>query len=109
MPKQRRFKTDYPGVYFIEGTDIGTGKPERIYYITYRKNGKLIEEKAGRHGQDSMSPARASLKRAERIDGKALSNKERRQAQEAAKKAAHERWTFDRLALEYFKSRHQGK
>jgi len=37
MPTQKRFKTNYPGVYYIKGIAIGTGKPERIYYIRYRK------------------------------------------------------------------------
>jgi hypothetical protein len=41
MPKQQRFKTKYPGVYFIEGTSAD-GRAERIYYIVYRKQGKLI-------------------------------------------------------------------
>ena len=46
MPIMKRVKTDYVGVYYIMGTAIGTGKPEKIYYITYRREGKLIEEKA---------------------------------------------------------------
>ncbi|MBW1679768.1 MAG: site-specific integrase, partial [Deltaproteobacteria bacterium] len=49
MPSEKRIKTDYPGVYYIVGTSVATGgKDERIYYIRYRKDGKLIEEKVGR-------------------------------------------------------------
>jgi len=48
MPKQERHKTDYPGVYFIRGVSVATGKPEKIYYISYWKDGRKIEEKAGR-------------------------------------------------------------
>ena len=46
MPK--RFKTKYPGVYYIKVKGI-SGRMEKIYYIRYRKDGKLIEEKVGRH------------------------------------------------------------
>ncbi len=59
----KRFKTDYPGVYYIMGISPATGKEERIYYIRYRKNGKLVEDKAGRQIEDAMTPARAALKR----------------------------------------------
>jgi hypothetical protein len=69
MPVQKRFKTNYPGVYYVKGTAIGTGKPEKIYYIRYRKRGKLIEEKAGRQFQNDMTPARAAQLRAKRIEG----------------------------------------
>ena len=79
MPTMRRLKTDYVGVYYIMGTAIGTGKPERIYYVLYRRDGKLIEEKAGRQFSDAMTPAKASRMRAERIEGKSLSNKARRE------------------------------
>ena len=59
MAKQERGSTDYPGVYYIMGKEVGTGRPERIYYIFYRKNGKQIEEKAGRAGKDAMTAAKA--------------------------------------------------
>lgn len=36
MPKNERHKTSYPGVYWIEGTDPATSKPEKVYYIVYR-------------------------------------------------------------------------
>jgi len=63
MPIIKRHKTKYPGVYFIQGSAIGTGKPERIYYIIYRKDGRLIEEKAGRQFQDDMTAAKAAQMR----------------------------------------------
>jgi integrase len=103
MPKQTRFKTKYPGVYYVEGT-FKDGGPERIYYIVYRRNGKLIEEKAGRQFQDDMTPARANMKRLERIKGDELTNQERRQAEQAAKEAERavkeaeeDRWTIAKL------------
>lgn len=95
MPTLKRIKTNYPGVFFIEGTSPATGKPEKIFYIRYRKAGKLIEEKAGRQFHDDMTPARASALRAERMQGKKPSRQEAREA------AAKIKWTVDRLWREY--------
>jgi integrase len=103
MPRQKRHKTDYRGVYYIVGTSVNTGKSERIYYIVYRKDGKKIEEKAGRQYQDKMTAAKASLKRSNRIQGKALSNTAKREKAEAEKIAQEGRWTIDRLWKEYKK------
>ena len=55
MPAQKRYKTKYPGVYYINGRAAGSNKSEKIYYIVYRKNGKQIDEKAGRQFQDDMT------------------------------------------------------
>ena len=101
MPAQKRYKTKYPGVYYLKGTSIGSNKPERIYYLMYRKNGKLIEEKAGRQYQDDMTSARAATVRAQRIEGKQLSNKEQRRATEYKKNALINKWTINRLWEEY--------
>ena len=101
MPSMKRTKTKYPGVYYVMGSEVGTGKPERIYYIRYRKDGKEIEEKAGRQFQDDISPARAAIVRTQRIQGKLLSNKERRKEMQAQKEAEAGRWTIDRLWEEY--------
>ena len=68
MPSRERTKTKYPGVYFVMSTGAD-GKPERVFYITYRRDGKLIEEKAGFQRKDDMTDARAARLRAERIDG----------------------------------------
>ena len=96
MPVKKRYKTKYPGVYYVEGTSIGTAKSEKIYYIRYRKDGKPIEEKAGRQFQDDMTPARAAQARTKRIEGE-LSNKEKREAIEAKKNAQESKWTIERL------------
>lgn len=100
MPKQKRFKTKYPGVYYLEGQSLD-GKPEKIFYIMYRKGGKLIEEKGGRQFQDDMTSARASSLRAEKIRGHQPSNREKRQAEQFEKEAETKRWTFGRLWEEY--------
>ena len=105
----KRFKTDYPGVYYIMGVSPATGKQERIYYIRYRKNGKLVEDKAGRQIEDAMTPARAALKRSEKISGKIPTNQEERDHKRAEKDAEQGRWTIDKLWDEYKKQRKPGK
>ncbi len=75
MPAKKRFKTKYPGVYYIEGKASGSEKKERIYYIIYRKRGKQLEEKAGRQFRDKMTPARAARIRTDRINGEPLSRR----------------------------------
>ncbi len=70
MPAKKRLKTAFPGVFFISGISKHTGRQERIYYIRYRKSGKLFEEKVGRQFQDKMNPAKAAKIRMECIKGK---------------------------------------
>ena len=108
MPRQKRYHTKYPGVKYVEG--IGPdGKPERVYYIRYRKNGKEIEEKAGWASRnEKMTAAKANSLRMERIKG-ALSNQEKRDQEQAAKIAAEGRWTIDKLWHEYKAQRKPGK
>lgn len=67
----KRFPTKYPGVYYIEGVSAD-GKAERIYYIKYRRGGKVIEEPVGRQFRDDMTPARASIIRLKKIEGDEL-------------------------------------
>ena len=101
MPVQERFETKYAGVYYIKSKAIGSNKSEKIYYIRYRKNGNMIDEKAGRQYQDDMTPAKASGMRARRIEGKEPTNKERREIERAKKEAETKKWTIDRLWEEY--------
>ncbi len=96
MPKQVRNKTDYPGVWYIDGTGLD-GKPERVYHIGYRVEGKWIEEKAGWARRDGMTPARASSIRNKKIEKKEPTNKARREAEVAEKIAEKERPTLSRL------------
>ena len=109
MPRQKRQKTRYPGVYYIVGQAVGKDEPERIYYIQYRRNGSLIEEKAGRQFQDDMSPARASARRVRRLRGEEPSNEGRREAEQASRDAEESRWTFKRLFDLYNEVRRGGK
>ena len=94
MPAKKRVKTNYPGVYYVESKAIGSTKIEKIYYIMYRRDGKLIEEKAGRQYQDDMTPARASQMRTNRREGRQLPNTVQREEKKG-------KWTINRLWEEY--------
>lgn len=91
----KRHKTRYAGVFYREVARLGGPGKERVYYIVFKKDGKVNEEKVGRQYKDDMTPARAATIRGERIEGKRLSRKEIREAQ------AVTRWTVDRLWQEY--------
>lgn len=108
MATVKRYKTGKDGVYFIMGTSA-KGKPEKIYYIRYRRNGKQIEEKAGRQYRDDMTPARAAIIRANRIEGNQNSNQAQREQAEAARKEAAGKWTIGRLWDEYKAQRPDSK
>ncbi len=93
----KRIRTKYPGVFYREGERIGGSGTERIYYIVFRKDGRLHEEKVGRQYADDMTEAKAARIRAERIEGKRPSRKEIREAE----KAKPQPWTIGRLWDEY--------
>ncbi|VAX18102.1 hypothetical protein MNBD_NITROSPINAE03-625, partial [hydrothermal vent metagenome] len=93
MPALKRNKTKYPGVHYIE-----TENKKRVYYIRYRKDEKLIEEKIS-----VRTSAQANQIRTKRTTGDP-SNKERR-----ALKAESKKWTIERLLKEYFSSRPDNK
>jgi len=93
----KRFKTDYPGVFFRETSRIGGKGIEKCFYIVFKKDGKIYEEKAGRQFADDMTPARAARIRAERIENKRQSRKEIREEIKAKKETDVEKWTIGRL------------
>lgn len=108
MPAQKRIKTQYPGVYYTESAAFHNGKIDKIFNIRYRKNGRSIDEKAGRASQ-GMTAARASYLRAAKISGKKTTNKERRQAEKARKMKEAGRWTIGKLWNSYSGARALGK
>ena len=91
----KRFKTKYPGVFFREADRIGGTGMEKVFYVVFKKDGKVIEEKAGRQYADNMTPAKASRYRGERIEGKRPSPKELRE------KRKIKAWTINALWDEY--------
>jgi integrase len=101
----RRKKTKYPGVFYRKAKRIGAKGIEKVYYVVYKKNGKVYEEKAGRQYADDMTPARAVHIRSELIENKRPTRKEKRRQEHAKKEAEAGKWTLDRLWKEYKKNR----
>ena len=99
MPKQNRQITRYNGVYFV---DLANG--DQTYFMRYKKDGKLTEEKAGRKRQ-GWTAAKANRLRTERLAGKSESNAEKRIKDKAEKESLHNRWTFQKLFNEYLACR----
>jgi len=97
----QRFKTEYPGVFYRDAVRIGGKGVERIYYVVFKKDGKVCEEKVGRQYADDMTPAKAARVRADRIEGRRESRKEKRQAEKAAKLEKAGKWTLSSLWEEY--------
>ena len=96
-----RSKTKYPGVFYREAQRKGWKGKERVYYVVFKKNGKVHEEKVGRQYENAMTPAKAARIRAERIEGKRRSPKEIREAAKAKAK----RYTISRLWEEFKKQK----
>jgi len=94
----KRYKTNYPGVFYREAERIGRTGTEKIYYVVFKKDGKVIEEKAGRQYADKMTPAKAAHFRGDRIEGRVKRRKEIREA------ASVKKWTLNLLWDEYRKS-----
>lgn len=93
----KRVKTKYPGIYYRIGKRRTAPGPEKVFYIVFKKHGKVHEEKAGRQYEDAMTEAKAARIRGERIDGKRPSPKEMREALEAEKNV----WSIERLWEEF--------
>ena len=101
----KRIRTKHPGVYYRESQRIGGNGYEKIYYIVFKKDGKMVEEKVGRQYIDDMTEAKASRIRAERIEGKRLSRKEIKERVEVEKREKENRWTLDRLWQDFEKNK----
>lgn len=101
MAGKPRMKTNYPGVFFRIAERKGKSGEERVYYIVFKQDGKVIEEKVGRQYADDMTPAKASGIRGERIEGKRASRKDIRAAALAAKAAEAAKPTIARLWDQY--------
>lgn len=87
----------YAGVYFVEIPRASGYGTEKIYYIRYRKQGKLIEEKVGGQYRDNMTAAKAASIRGARMENKEATNEEKRAAVRAAKIEEESRYSFNRL------------
>ena len=99
MPRQCRNYTRHNGVYFVE---LANG--DQTFFIRYKKDRKLIEERAGRKNQ-GWTAAKANRLRTERLAGKSESNVEKRAREKVRKESAENRWTFQKIFDEYLASR----
>ena len=99
MPKQSRNITRHNGVYFVE---LANG--DQTFFIRYKKDRKLIEERAGRRSQ-GWTAAKANRLRTERLAGKTGSNADQRFREIAEKELKNNRWTFRKIFDEYLASR----
>jgi integrase len=97
----KRIKTKYPGVFYREAKRLGRPGLEKVYYIVFKKDGKVLEEKAGRQYAGNMTPAKAAGIRSDRIEGKRISPKEKREQEKALKEARKKKWNIDRLYTKY--------
>jgi hypothetical protein len=68
----------YTGIFYRTGKRIAGKGTEKIYYVTYKKNGVKFEEKVGRQFSDQMTPAKAVNIRTDIIEGRRLSRKEQK-------------------------------
>jgi len=75
----KRFKTQYPGVFYRETKRIGSNGTEKVFYVVFKKNGKVYEEKAGRQYVDDMTASRAAFIRGELIEGKRKSRSKKKE------------------------------
>jgi len=105
----KKHPTDYPGVFFRIARRIGKKGTEKVYYITFKKDGKKIEEKVGRQFLNEMTPSKAAFIRGERIEGKRQSRKEIREQDRVQKEAEKGKYTIGRLWSEYKANRKPGK
>ncbi len=105
----KRIKTDYPGVYYRKVRRIGGKGTEKVYYVVFKKNGKVHEEKAGRQYVDDMTPSKAVGIRSDLIEGKRLLRKDARELEKAQKAAEIGKWTINRLWEEYKSQKEDSK
>ena len=95
MPKQSRNSTKHSGVFFVEFASV-----DQTFFIRYKKDRKLIEERAGRKSQ-GWTAAKANRLRTERLAGKSESNVEKRAREKVRKESVENRWTFQKIFDEY--------
>lgn len=101
MPAMKRHPTEYPGVVYVEAKRTGRRGTERVYYIRFKRGGRVVEEKAGRQYGDNMTAAKASRIRGAKVEGREPTRKAAREEQAAARKAAADAYTIARLWAEY--------
>lgn len=105
MSSLKRHQTEKVGVFYVLGkprarsrddASAVSAKPDKIFYVMYRLDGKKIEEKVGRESE-RMTAAKAAKIREQRVNGVSLPNTERRRIRREQEAALAGRWTIARL------------
>jgi len=100
MPRQIRVSTEYSGVYFVK-----LANQDQSFFIRYKRNGKSVEEKAGRSNQ-GWNAEKAYLLRTERMSGTSAAGNE---LQSNSDLLSQQDWTFSKIFSEYLHSRNKLK
>ena len=100
MPRQIRVSTEYSGVYFVK-----LGNQDQSFFIRYKRNGKSVEEKAGRSNQ-GWNAEKAYQLRTERMSGTSAAANE---LQSNSDLLSQQDWTFSKIFSEYLRLRNKLK
>jgi len=100
MPRQIRFSTEYSGVYFVK-----LANQDQSFFIRYKRNGKSVEEKAGRSNQ-GWNAEKAYQLRTERMSGTSAAVNE---LQSNSDLLSQQDWTFSKIFSEYLRLRNKLK
>jgi len=100
MPRQIRVSTEYSGVYFVK-----LANQDQSFFIRYKRNGKSVEEKAGRSNQ-GWNAEKAYQFRTERMSGTSAAGNE---LQSNSVLLSQQDWTFSKIFSEYLRLRNKLK
>ena len=100
MPRQIRVSTKYSGVYFVK-----LANHDQSFFIRYKRNGKSVEEKAGRSNQ-GWNAEKAYQLRTERMSGTSAAGYE---LQSNSDLLSQQDWTFSKIFSEYLRLRNKLK
>jgi len=100
MPRQLRVSTEYSGVYFVK-----LANQDQSFFIRYKRNGKSVEEKAGRSNQ-GWNAEKAYHLRSERMSGISAAGNE---LQSNSDLLSQQDWTFSKIFSEYLRLRNKLK
>ena len=96
MPRQIRHSTEFSGVYFVK-----LANENQSFFIRYKRNGKSVEEKAGR-SNEGWDAEIACLLRAERMSA---NDAQAGELQQDSASNAGQLWTFSKIFEKYLRLR----
>ena len=96
MPRQTRHSTEFSGVYFVK-----LANENQSFFIRYKRNGKSVEEKAGR-SNEGWDAEIACLLRAERMSA---NDAQAGELQQDSASNAGQPWSFSKIFEKYLRLR----